>query len=261
MVEWLNNNAGAIQAVTTVVLVAVTTWYVALTRQMVQATRTSQRPYVYFDVTSEGPGSLEFGVGNYGERAAERVGFNVLRQPTQRDGKPIADGTPLERGIRYLPPGRGYRFMVFMSDEVYSGPADRHVLDVEVTYAYGGTKYSDRWTIDFADFEGILLKSFRDSGDEIARSVMELAREAQRRSSQDRFRSIVPQALRQCPSCAELVHADARKCRHCLEWLPEDASLADEVAPTSELGDIETSPAPHEPDTSPGAKEGPPSSD
>lgn len=158
MIEWLNTNAGAIQAVTTIVLVGVTAWYVVLTRQMVQATRTSQRPYVYVDVTSEGASTIGLGVGNYGERAAERIAFEVLRQPNQRDGTPIAEGTPLERGIRYLPPGRGYQFMVIMYADVFSGPPDKHVLDVKVTYAYGGTKYEDRWTIDFYDFEGILLK-------------------------------------------------------------------------------------------------------
>lgn len=75
---------GQIQAVTTIVLVGVTAWYVPLTRQMVQATRTSQRPYVYVDITSERGGSLELGVGNYGERAAER--------------RPASDDTPKHHG-------------------------------------------------------------------------------------------------------------------------------------------------------------------
>jgi hypothetical protein len=168
------------------------------------------------------------GVGNYGERAAERVTFEVLRQPLQRDGRPMADGTPLQRGIRYLPPGRGYRFWVSMSEDIYNGPLDKHVLDVKVTYGYGGTTYDDRWTIDFADFEGILLKSFRDSGDEIARSVKELAQEAQRRSSQDGFSSMFQQSKRQCPSCATYIPADAKKCNRCFEWLPQGDSAVEE---------------------------------
>jgi hypothetical protein len=234
VIEWLNTNAGAIQAVTTFVLVGVTAWYVVLTRQMVQATRTSQRPYVYIDVTSDGGGTLELGLGNYGERAAERIEFNVLRQPSQRDGKPVATGTPLERGIRYLPPGRGYRFRVPMSNDVYKGPPDTHVLDVKVTYAHGGTSYEDRLTVDFSDFDGILLKSFRDSGDEIARSVKEIAREAKHRSSQNRFSSMFAQPERKCPACGEYISEEAKKCSRCLEWLPKSEATNAELEPESE---------------------------
>jgi hypothetical protein len=51
--NWLNRNSGAIQAVITIVLVIVTALYGVLTRQTVQATRTSQQPYVFIDVTGE----------------------------------------------------------------------------------------------------------------------------------------------------------------------------------------------------------------
>ena len=171
LLDWLNLNSGAIQALSTVVLVVVTLGYVLLTRQMVQAMKASQRPYIYLDVAGH-VGLLELGVNNYGERAAEHVKFTILKEIADRHGKPISEGTPLRRGIRYLPPGQGYRFDAIVASEVYTGPAGANVLDLKVTYKYGGKSYEDQLTIDFADFEGASQElPRRDRGDRAGREA------------------------------------------------------------------------------------------
>lgn len=84
MIEWLNENAGAVQGAATLALVLITLWYVLLTRAIVQATRRSQRPYVYLDITGEGGPAVELAVANYGDRAAEDIQFDVVRDVRQQ---------------------------------------------------------------------------------------------------------------------------------------------------------------------------------
>lgn len=220
-IDWLNSNAGAAQALATVVLVAVTTWYALLTRQIVRATRASQRPYVSIDVSSDG-GPLEIGIVNYGERAAEDVKFRVLQDLPDQKGFSIYDSTPIDRGIRYLPPGRGYWFMAFVSQSVYeAGGGSASVVDLSVSYAYGGVTYDDRVVVDLADLDGVLFKSFRDSGDKIARSLDSLSKQLTRR---DDPILMLPKLTVACPICSELIGPDAKKCPQCQEWLRADAA-------------------------------------
>jgi predicted Zn-ribbon and HTH transcriptional regulator len=221
LLDVLNRNASAIQAITTVVLVAVTAWYVFLTRQMVQAARRSQRPYVYIDITSEGGVAGELRVTNYGERVAENVSFEVVREFDDFHGNPISHDTPLARGIRYLPPGRSYRFHVLLPDDLTAGPPGTKVLDVKTSYSYAGALYEDRLTIDFADLESVLITSFQSSNDHIATSLRDIAGIMRRREIPNTIRRTPPQ-LKSCPVCSEMIRSTAKKCPKCREWLPNE---------------------------------------
>ena len=221
LLKALNNNAAAIQALTTMVLVGVTAWYVYLTRQMLQAARTSQRPYVYIDVSGEGGLAWELGVTNCGERAAEDVSFEILRELDDFRGNPLSDKTALGKGIRYLPPGRGYRYNVLLPQDITSGPPGTNVLDVRTRYSYAGTTYNDRLTIDFADLDSVLLTSFQTSSDKMAGSLREIAQLMHRRDIRDTPWQVGP-SMKGCPICSESIRATATKCPKCREWLPEE---------------------------------------
>jgi hypothetical protein len=228
----LNRNAGAIQAITTVVLVGVTAWYVFLTRQMVHAARRSQRPYVYIDVAGEGGLGFELAVANYGERAAENVSFEVVREFDDFRGNPISQDTPLARGIQYLPPGRGYRYSMLLPEGVTAGAPGTNVLDVRTRYSYAGSTYEDRLTIDFADLNSVLLKSFRNAGDEIAGYLRRIVAVMEHSDMRERSLRASP-TRKDCPRCSELIRVTAKKCPKCLEWLDDDGPFADDEHPSS----------------------------
>ncbi len=237
LLDSLNRNASAIQAVTTIVLVVATAWYVVLTRQMVHAVRRSQRPYVYLDLVGRAGSLVEFGVRNYGERAAENVSFEILREPAglvdYHDKQPLSTNGPLAQGVRYLPPGRGYEFRALAPLNITGGSRGQNVLDVKMTYSYGGLTHQDRSTIDFADLDSILLKSFRDSGEDLAKSVREISSILQRRDAWEQTRRHMP-TMQDCPFCNETIRVLAKKCPKCLEWLPDKGPADDTGARPAE---------------------------
>lgn len=87
-IRFVNTNAGAIQAVATVLLVAVTLWYVVLTRETAESARVSaaaskdallaeSMPFVYPSFSKAGGGprgsAAEVGVKNTGQHSALNV--------------------------------------------------------------------------------------------------------------------------------------------------------------------------------------------
>lgn len=237
LLDPLNRNAGAIQAVTTILLVTVTAWYVYLTHHMLQEARRSQRPYVYLKMRLDGA-LLEFGVGNSGDRAAERVEFTVVRDIVDRDGQPVSQDSPLSRGIRYLPPGETYRFSVLAPQNLAGRPPGDAVFDVAVNYRSGGAKYGDRFAIDFADFSGVLENSLWTPEEQIAKSLDQIARLTLRRQTDDETRRLLDmhRGMKGCPVCVEPISVNATKCPKCLEWLPGEPRPEDPGASPQEPG-------------------------
>lgn len=223
LLDPLNRNAGAIQAVTTVLLVTVTGWYVYLTYHMLQEAKRSQRPYVYLKMRLDGA-LLEFGIGNSGDRAAEQVEFTVVRDLVDRDGQPVSQDSPLSRGIRYLPPGETYRFAVLAPQDLVGRPPGDAVFDVAVKYRSGGATYVDRFAVDFADFEGVLENSLWTPEEQIAKSLDQIARLTLRREADDQTRRLLAmnRGMKGCPVCVEPISVNATKCPKCLEWLPDE---------------------------------------
>lgn len=227
MIKYLNENAGAIQTIGTLVLVAVTGWYAWLTRRMVAAAERSQRPYVYVDVRSGSGLDLDLGISNLGDRAAESLKFDIVRNVSDAHGQPITAKGAWANGITYLPPGRGYRYFVPVSDALFTGAPGVNVFDVLISYKHGDATYDDRVTIDFADFRGAMLKSFRDSGEEVARAIGDVGRQIRETGRPDTMGRLTTQP---CPICAERIPIGARKCPRCHEWLTpstEDSAVPD----------------------------------
>jgi hypothetical protein len=91
-VDWLNENAGAVQAVATIVVVAVTAIYAALTRAIATATKRQAEAVLtpvldqYIDQTKEASGStvtpIRVKYRNLGDGPALNIAWCVSKPPT-----------------------------------------------------------------------------------------------------------------------------------------------------------------------------------
>lgn len=174
-VQWLNDNTGAVQGLSTVVLVLVTAISVILTSVSLRRQRKDRRPYVSLSVVYRQQSGAHLQIQNHGDRAAEQVTFQIHSEP---DGLQLATAHgPLSRGIRYLAPGQCHTL-----DNELDTPRDRRlergekVIDVAVEYRNGRDRYRDRICLDLSDIYDVLLSSWDDGHDRIADAVLKVAR-------------------------------------------------------------------------------------
>lgn len=218
---FLNADAGAIQGIATIVLVLLTGGYVFFTYRLVSAAR----PYVHLDVSSESGGVLELAVANYGDRAGERISFDVKQDIRDRQGQALSESPPFARGISYLPPGRSYRWLFIAPASLFSAESPGHVFEATITYQHGRRKFKEKVNLDFSSLNGILLRSFRDPMAEVASHLRSISGSVSKPS-----RAFLV-ATTHCPFCYKTVSSAAKKCPHCLEWIArEEGSSSAETA-------------------------------
>lgn len=232
LVDMLNRNTGAVQAIATLTLAGLTFWYVIVTRRIADAARRSQRPYVHLDISGRGGPMLEIGVGNFGERAANNVQFEVHQDVLDREGIGLSVSGPFERGIPYLPPGRMYRWSFISPEDYFTGEANS-IFQATIRYEYGGTPYTEEVVVDFASLENVLFSSLSAPGVEAAAHLKSIATSLDRlqRIERDRSGGVLDRIFPRppCPRCREPVNRGATKCPHCLKEisLPDDTDNAD----------------------------------
>ena len=130
LLDFLNENSGAITAITTIVLTGITAVYVYLTRLMLKTTNT---PVVrMFLHASEY--SVTLCVQNIGTGFARDIKFtgNLSFKPTQPGAAALGDLKPFKDGIDYLGPGHKSETFLFHRAETADLPA--HGFDVTVSY-------------------------------------------------------------------------------------------------------------------------------
>jgi hypothetical protein len=214
-VDFLNDNAAGTQAILAFVLVGVTSWYAWLTRRAVRAAEQSRRPYIYLDFEFDGPRLAIVVVGNAGDRAAENIKFEVEQDVQLEKGETLsAKVPPLSQGLQYLAPQRRYLYM-FISPFDFSKGREEAQFRAKVSYQFGRDRYSETIKFGFSAFEGVLFRSFREPGTEVASELGHLRQAYERvhRESPFQPRTTV------CPKCRELVKVGALKCPHCLTWI------------------------------------------
>ena len=230
LIDYLNENGVAVQAIAAVLLALLTTAYVIATYWLVNATRRTQRPYVFLDIVAHGGNYLEFGLANYGERVAEDVRIEVERDIVDSDGKALSEGPPFSSGVTYLPPKRSYRWSFLAPEDFFDATPETNVLRARILYSHGKKHYEEKVDLDFASLDGVLLKSFADWGAETATHLKEIARHLSTDNSRAQRDALVSRMFhRPCPSCRESVSRDATRCPHCLDVI-SPADDADEVA-------------------------------
>jgi hypothetical protein len=233
-VQWIGNNAAAVQAISTVALLFVTGVYVWFTKTLADQARRNQRPYVYMDIDARKGTDLQLLIGNVGERAANNIQIAVepkdgrgRRNPlAQPDGSErtlnldvLRDLAPVRSGIPYLAPGRVYRWDLLglgRVDELVNGRPGENTVDVRIRYEADGHKYKEDTHFDFAVMSGMRIQTFDDPLADIADHLRKISRQldSNAHSSRDPFGLTT-----RCEFCGSAIQRSAVKCSSCREWL------------------------------------------
>jgi hypothetical protein len=212
----LNDNAGAIQGISTVALVLITYWYARLTRQIATSSREAQRPYVYLQLAADsGSGFylVYLVIGNSGDRAAHD--FAATIEPTgdaDLDAK-LAAISALAHGIPYIAPGQRYYYSFEVDRRIYDETNSPIQIGIDARYQEGRRSYRHSVPLSFGPMRGASFRSFSDPLDSVAYSIDRMAQDLRPRPKMSRNLG-----RRSCPACFEMIYRNARKCPHCLEW-------------------------------------------
>lgn len=221
--DWLNDNAGAVQALATLVLVGVTFWYAHLTRKISEATRLSSRPSVAVDVLTTGH-DLVLRVLNTGSRAAQRITIDVLRCTNKDLRDSLGSLRPVRDGLPYLAPGRRYDYrlsdpMLTLHDVFPRTPSDDTrdwSVQLEVSYRDGDDSFSESFEVDVKALEGLQFSSFDTDGTIVAKQLGNLGQTLKEMKPPRRL--FTQMYTRPCVFCSQLIPQAATKCHHCGEW-------------------------------------------
>jgi hypothetical protein len=232
MVQWLNENAGVIQALATIVLVGITYWYARLTKQVADATRRSQRASVAVDLTSD-PGGARFVliVENTGDRPALGVKIAVSSTDNAKLREELNKLEPIAKGLPYLAPGRRliYGTRLYVNDvfprdtkeeDVTSDPEDGWSAELQVTYRDSDHDFREPSSIDLSALAGLSFSTFDTDGTVIAKALRSLQNEVER-NRQDSPLNVSRMFQKPCPYCRERLSVSALKCNRCGEWITD----------------------------------------
>jgi hypothetical protein len=175
MIDWLNDNSGAVEALGVLALVVVTAIYatfvwlqgksgrkladettrlVQQTQRLVTETRRQTRPYVFVEVVRRG-NILDTSVRNTGERGAEDVRIEV-QQDVQfgPDTRGFLGWPLIQQPIPFLPPGRPVSQLVNFHNQVApklpSIPTEQRVLRYTISYRDGDEQYRESHIYDLS---------------------------------------------------------------------------------------------------------------
>ena len=218
----------AMVAIATVVLVWLTSRYVRLTGRMVEEMRKSREPVVICDFELP-DGSLRFVVRNAGQTLAKNIRITIRQDIDCIRGRKgmtgVAGLPPIERGISYLAPGRTLKYYLGVPD--LQGIENKEVLvSLQIEFENErGTEFISGFDFDINQFSGVLFGSFRDPSLEIADSIRNADSSRKLDESAKQLSERLSRQLSRespCPYCCELVNENAKKCKHCGEWISED---------------------------------------
>jgi hypothetical protein len=214
-----------INALSTTFLVGLTYVYVRQNRETLKHLEESKQPSVIVDIAMIDH-RLVLEVANVGDRPARDVRLIVKDNVpwTSTDLKRVA---LLDEGMPYLAPGRRLQlscgFVAWEKTE-----AERPTMDVAVTFSdESGRRRESRAHFDLRSYRGVLTSSFGDPVDAVAHELERMRMD--RMSERSSGFSIVGRSW--CTFCRELISAQATKCPHCLEFLPEGWSTPAKAEP------------------------------
>lgn len=156
---FLNENTGAVQAISTVVLVAITFWYAWRTHRLVKVTEQSEkernrpRIQVYMKQREDWLNFLELVVENFGESSAYNIQFElpyenlVVQDLNQRK---LSDFNFIQKGIKHFAAKQRLKiFLMSLIGTSFDELGKKNVV-VRVTYHNAvGESYTDDFHLDF----------------------------------------------------------------------------------------------------------------
>jgi hypothetical protein len=223
VMAFLNQNAGALQAISTSVLVAVTIIYVYLTNRIAKEAREQNRPYVFIDFDIN-DGSLDLAVANSGNRIASNVRFKILTDIGGRGGAKVSEIPVIKNGITHVPPGRTFLYSFDYARSFFDAKNNGGMKFVyEVSYKHGRKPIKDKLEIDLSAYKDVLFRSFKNTESVLKEGLQDISQNMRSRPQDNmlsRFKVMTEEA---CPVCKESIKKGALKCRFCGEWLKEKA--------------------------------------
>lgn len=218
MVRQVSDFAATVQIISTIVLVVVTGWYVVLTKGLLSAARSNQAPQVVVEFAMTSHYQLDFIIANTGARPAQELLFTFARDIEDESGRPLRELGAFKHGIKYLAPGRSYAYRVYVKKDALGAAPGTNVIDLTVTWGDGSQSLKDHVVLDLAVVDGMLFSTFADPMTGVVKALEKLR---PRDNMAERMGFTTGPS---CPACGEPIKHGARKCPHCLEWLPAKAA-------------------------------------
>jgi hypothetical protein len=211
------------QASATLVLVVITAWYAHTTKRMLHAMRLDSAAYlsIHFGVIS---GFVHAVLLNTGKLPAQDIHIRlesdkIGAKPAKMDT--IYDLPFLKDGVKNLPPNGKYKYRVGYYDEEFIEKYNPEIV-LHVTYNNGVEEYKETIRFKLLDLRSVIAGSFMDPVERLSHSLEQI-RDACKSNHMNNGLPVFGNRNKNCPVCGELIHKEAKKCKHCLEWLPEDS--------------------------------------
>jgi hypothetical protein len=157
LLNFLNTNAGAIQGLSTGILVAITAYYAYQTKQTVEVMKNSkkerQRPriVVFLEQREDWLNFVDLVIANYGQGLAKEVTFKLKGDINLISGtKKLSELSIIKYGFKDLPPQK-VKKLPLVSLVSQLNELEKKDLGITVNYQdMGGIdKYSDTFSLDF----------------------------------------------------------------------------------------------------------------
>ena len=158
MIDWLNSNSGAVNAVLAAILVVITGVYAYLTRRQVLESKELRemtiRPalVVTAEIHETHINLINFRVENIGGGAARNIRLRTSREFMRGNNRSLNELGLFKRGIPLLSPGRNIETFLASAFELLQ----QEPLEVTAEYEDAtGRKIEETFLVDFAAFENL----------------------------------------------------------------------------------------------------------
>ncbi|MDP3512808.1 MAG: hypothetical protein Q8S20_08660 [Sulfuritalea sp.] len=209
-------------AIATIILAVLTGRYVRLTNSLVEEAKAAKFPNVYVDIEFDSF-EVRFIVGNAGSMPATNIRFQVTDNVPWRKMEKFESGfesvSAIRSGISYLAPGRILKYNAGFVDRDPAFFSDTSSIEILLTFETdSGVTVKREFAIELRAYSGVLLESFTHPEREVAKAI----RDAEsHRASRETTKTIFTGRKKRCTFCGESISIVAKKCPHCLEFLPE----------------------------------------
>ena len=161
MLEFLNQNAGALTVIFTFIVAISTVFYAILTWKLVSETRALRKAQTEpkLSITLENNkiafGFLDMIIKNVGYGPAYNITFKVEPDFEYQKGKFLSELGLIKNGIKYLSPQQEYRFFLTALIGRFDELKDMTFNICTTYYDALGNKFEENFLIEFSHFENL----------------------------------------------------------------------------------------------------------